>query len=346
MWLWSCSCASACPRFSTCGPRSPTSSAGNSANWLKQPPGRSKPASFCPTAAFASPRMAVSAAPIWDSAWETSGLSRPNSSANPEPATLIGLTSLTTNGRPLLPPKLNRRRALLVLAKIEEILAWEQTTEQERETRFAELGRYLCEVRAGQYWRLDNLGSFDEFLERRFPGSRRKAYYLMAIHEHLPRIPKPELKLVGWTKATELVKVARRDGHRFDSATWLHRARELPKEEFKREVERHLTGQETEPWEIIYFKLYKSQLPVIEQALETAALMLGTEKSRGYCLEMICADFLAGANLDLENGNRNALLLSMRRLLGFLPHSERQQFLKQVSDVHDQILDKVPSGPP
>jgi hypothetical protein len=36
---------------------------------------------------------------------------------------------------------------------------------------------------------------------------------------------------------------------------------------------------------------------VVEKALETAALMLGTEKSRGYCLEMICADFLAGANL-------------------------------------------------
>ena len=85
-----------------------------------------------------------------------------------------------------------------MLAKIEEILAWEQNTDQERETRFVELGRYLCEVRAGQYWRLDNLGSFDEFLERRFPGSRR---YLMAIHEHLPRIPKPELKLVGWSKA-------------------------------------------------------------------------------------------------------------------------------------------------
>jgi hypothetical protein len=32
---------------------------------------------------------------------------------------------------------------------------------------------------------------------------------------------------------------------------------------------------------------------VIEQALETAGLMLGSDKSRGYCLEMICADFLA-----------------------------------------------------
>ena len=44
----------------------------------------------------------------------------------------------------------------------------------------------------------------------------------------------------------------------------------------------------------MYFKLYKSQLPVVEQAIETAALMLGTDKSPGYCLEMIRADFLAG----------------------------------------------------
>jgi len=37
---------------------------------------------------------------------------------------------------------------------------------RERDTRFVELGRYLCEVRARQYWRLDQLKSFDEFLGR------------------------------------------------------------------------------------------------------------------------------------------------------------------------------------
>jgi hypothetical protein len=67
-----------------------------------------------------------------------------------------------------------------------------------------------------------------------------------------------------------------------------------PEVQFKREVEKELTGRESEPWEIIYFKLYKTQIPIVEQAIETAALMLGTDKSRGYCLEMICADFLAG----------------------------------------------------
>jgi hypothetical protein len=46
-------------------------------------------------------------------------------------------------------PKLNRQRALFVLTKIDEILAWEQRKEAERDTKFVELGRYLCEVRAG-----------------------------------------------------------------------------------------------------------------------------------------------------------------------------------------------------
>jgi hypothetical protein len=99
----------------------------------------------------------------------------------------------------------------------------------------------------------------------------------------------------------------------------------MPREEFKREVEKELTGRDTEPWEIIHFKLYSSRIPVIEQALETAALMLGSDKSRAYCLEMICADFLAGANL--ENGDSRVLLQSVVRFFKFLPGEERKTFL-------------------
>ena len=77
-----------------------------------------------------------------------------------------------------MPPKLNRRRAEFVLSRIDAILAWETQHENARDTKFVELGKYLREVRAGQYWRVENLKSFDEFLARRFPESRRKAYYL------------------------------------------------------------------------------------------------------------------------------------------------------------------------
>ena len=240
---------------------------------------------------------------------------------------MIGLTSLWTNGRSTMAPEIDRQRAAFVMGKIDEILSWEKAKEQEKDTRFVELGEFLCEVRAKQYWRLEKLKSFEEFLEKRFPDSRRKAYYLMAIHEHLTRIPKPQLREMGWVKARELVKVARRDGPSFTCAPWVHKAKEMPREEFQREVDRHLTGKETEPWEIIYFKLYKSQLPVVEKALETAGLMLGTDKSRDYCLEMICADFLAGANL--ENGNSHVLLQSILRFFKFLPGEDRKMFLDQ-----------------
>jgi hypothetical protein len=108
----------------------------------------------------------------------------------------------------------------------------------------------------------------------------------------------------------------------------LHKARELPKEDFRREVEKELTGREEEPSELIYCKVYKSQIPVIDQAIETAALMLGTDKSRGYCLEMICADFLAGANLDEQNPE--TLRCSMTRFFNFLPGEQQQAFLQNL----------------
>ena len=38
------------------------------------------------------------------------------------------------------------RRAVFVLGRIDEILSWEKTKEQEKDVRFVELGEYLCEV--------------------------------------------------------------------------------------------------------------------------------------------------------------------------------------------------------
>jgi hypothetical protein len=47
----------------------------------------------------------------------------------------------------------------------------------------------------------------------------------------------------------------------------------MPKEDFRREVEEERASGKTEAWQIIYFKLYKSQIPVVEQTIETAALV-------------------------------------------------------------------------
>ena len=126
-----------------------------------------------------------------------------------------------------------------------------------------------------------------------------------------------------------MAKLTRQQGQRLESATWLHKARQMPKAQFQLEVEKELTGKDSEPSELIYFKVYKSQIPVIEQAIETAALMLGSDKSRGYCLEMICADFLAGASID--GGDPELLLQSMSRYYKFLPGPQRETFLSEVN---------------
>jgi len=57
--------------------------------------------------------------------------------------------------------------------------------------------------------------------------------------------------------------------------------------------------------------------------------MLGTDKSRGYCLEMICADFLAGASLD--SGQPEVLLHALSRFFQFLPGEQRQAFNQLVN---------------
>jgi len=50
--------------------------------------------------------------------------------------------------------------------------------------------------------------------------------------------------------------------------------------------------------------------------------MLGSDRSRGHCLEMICADFLAGANLDGEDPE--TLLTSVTRYYRFLPKQQKR----------------------
>jgi hypothetical protein len=62
--------------------------------------------------------------------------------------------------------------------------------------------------------------------------------------------------------------------------------------------------------------------------VDYSGLMLDSDKSRGYCLEMICADFLAGANL--QEGNPDTLILVVRRLVEMLPTAQRAQVLQEV----------------
>ena len=227
---------------------------------------------------------------------------------------------------------MDKVRAQEVLKKIDEILRWEAKVDEQKDQRFAELGKYLCEVRNQGYWRLA-YRSFEHFLEAKFPDSRRKAYYLMSIHDHLKQIPTQEIEDLGCSKALELAKVARSEGRRFDSATWLHRAKGSTKQELKEEVYKYFSGQDYEPYEMVYFKLYESQLPIVERALYIATRMVGSERSRGYCLELICADFLAGRT---EESTPEEILLVIHRLLSLLPPDYQARLASRSEDTEPE----------
>ena len=57
---------------------------------------------------------------------------------------------------------------------------------------------------------------------------------------------------------------------------------------------------------------------------------VGSDKSRGNCLQMICADLLAGANL--ETDDPGVLLQSALQFFKFLPGEERKVFLDSIAE--------------
>jgi len=96
-------------------------------------------------------------------------------------------------------------------------------------------------------------------------------------------------------------------------------------------------GNMLQPWELLYFEVCK----VIEQALETAGLKLGTDKSRGYCLEMICADFFGRKDQVWRNhsGSARAFVVTCDQLLS---HEQQSQFLCDYGFVVPRLTLKQP----
>jgi hypothetical protein len=84
---------------------------------------------------------------MWDFVWESKRLLMQTWCGAREQKILVGLPSLITKNRPML-PNLNRRRATFVLTKIDEILEWERRKEAERDTRWFASGA-TC-VRCGR----------------------------------------------------------------------------------------------------------------------------------------------------------------------------------------------------
>ncbi len=102
----------------------------------------------------------------------------------------------------------------------------------------------------------------------------------------------------------------------------------MPKEEFRREVEKDADGKGRGALGVDLLQGVRESDSGHWRAIETAALMLGSDKSGGYCLEMICADFFAGGHMD--GSNPELLLQFISRYYEFLPNPQQETFLSTV----------------
>jgi hypothetical protein len=78
---------------------------------------------------------------------------------------------------------------------------------------------------------------------------------------------------------------------------------------------------------VIYRIVGKQEVMTRSDLLESPVHRPSSAQNRWQAL-MICADFLAGANL--ENGNHDVLLTSLRRFFAFLSAAHQQQFLRDI----------------
>jgi hypothetical protein len=117
----------------------------------------------------------------------------------------------------------------------------------------------------------------------------------------------------------------------------LHKAKESTKAELKEEVCKDFTGEDNEPYEMVCFKLFESQLPTVERALYVASRMAGTDRSRGYCLELVCADFLAGRT---EESTAEETLLLIQRLVSLLPEEYHARLANKSEETEPELIRK------
>jgi hypothetical protein len=137
-------------------------------------------------------------------------------------------------------------------------------------------------------------------------------YYLMSIHAHFPPQARKGSERSGMDEGLELGKVARHDGQRLYCAIWLHKAREMPKDDFRREVEKELTGREEEPSELIYFKVYKGSTHWKQE-------LVPIRRTRELQFCAIIAKFIILTRGILRLFNRNSGKYLSERITLFLP---------------------------
>src|SRR5215469_7371261 len=119
----------------------------------------------------------------------------------------------------------------------------------------------------------------------------------MSIHENLPPQAREELDRLGWPKESTWPNWHGGTGRISIVQPGCSRPLNCRRMAFSRRLSGSSPEKSRSPGKLSTSRCMRARFRTIDRAIETATLMLASDRSRGYCLEVIGADFLAGANL-------------------------------------------------
>lgn len=197
-----------------------------------------------------------------------------------------------------------RDEAVAVLDDIDRLVQWVKDTTDKAECAGIRLGRLLAQLHAHKYWREKGCFSEEEYIEKYFPQSRAQYFRLRQIGSELMMLPLPELEKLGSSKCQDLCRIKRHSGGVIPESWMLHAGHD-DKETFRRRVRSYISGRSlpdpTVEDTFMTFRFFGDDITIINKALHIAALEAGSDKSTGYLMKLICADYLSGHN---EEGSR------------------------------------------
>lgn len=171
---------------------------------------------------------------------------------------------------------------------------------------YLETGQLLRETHENQYWRGWGYDSFESYAETELRMRRRKAYYLISVADafHRLAIQPAEREGITLSNAVEIAAVTRDRTTGLPVDITLERREELlnmARTQTTRELRQNLREERSlGPADFVpcNFAIQPDMAIVINQALEAARVAAGAhedELSRGRLLELICAEYIAGA---------------------------------------------------
>jgi hypothetical protein len=215
--------------------------------------------------------------------------------------------------------KVDKEAATKVLSEIDSLLQGVKSSIEQADKGFIALAFLLVEAKRGAYWTIRGFKTEHEYIQASFPQSRSQYYALIKIGRDLYGCDRQLLESLGRSKCEDLSRLHRSSGT--VSKKWIDLAKEDDKDTFRRRVRDHFNkesptvGQEqgvkTED-HFLKFRIFGDGIHTVNTALETAAKIAGTDKSTGYVLELICANFLSQYTDDGEGHvtGKNSLILS------------------------------------